>query len=71
MQKRLKSKSATTDCAVRSTQVAFKRASRLTRSNLCVLSSSIRVIEEMTVLSKLFLCEVAISCLAPQSDNLL
>ncbi len=66
MQKRLKSKSATTDCAVRSTQVASKRDSVPTRSNLCVLSSSIRVIEEMTVLFKLFPCEAAIGCLAHQ-----
>lgn len=49
MQKLQKSKSATTDYAVRSTQVAFKRDSAPTRYNLCVLSSSIRVIEEMTV----------------------
>ena len=68
MRKLLKAKSATTDCAVRSTQVAFKRDSRLTRTNLCVLSSSIRVIEEMTV-TMLYRCEAAISCLTYQPDT--
>ncbi len=64
MRKLLKNKSATTDCAVRSTQVAFKRAFRSTRINLCVLSRSIRVIEEMTVLFMLYQCEVVFHRLA-------